>query len=192
MRIMNNTLYGAVVASYGMHSTLVADSDTPEYRKHGAARFGIVAQDLFFPPGAEPPHAFKARLTLNGQIMGLLEHGYILATLVSNLEQTFTISPDSRPFDGQLRVVHFGALPGNEMMEIMKAAYAGGTHTSIESVAYTPIETMRIDFLEPGLDPRWRRCCIDGLIVGVEEGGWMELDMLPESLAVVNVVARGD
>ncbi len=44
--LTHNTLFGAIVASYGLHATLVADSDTPEYRKHGAARFGLIAKDL--------------------------------------------------------------------------------------------------------------------------------------------------
>ncbi|TVY81933.1 Sphingosine kinase [Lachnellula suecica] len=62
--LSNNTLYGAVVASYGLHATLVADSDTTEYRKHGDKRFGLVAKDLLFPEGGVPPHAYKANVTL--------------------------------------------------------------------------------------------------------------------------------
>jgi hypothetical protein len=37
---------------------------------------------------------------------------------------------------------------------------------------------LRIDFEEEGEDWKWRRCCVDGLIVGVEEGGWMEVQRL--------------
>ncbi|TVY88623.1 Sphingosine kinase, partial [Lachnellula willkommii] len=62
--LSNNTLYGAVVASYGLHATLVADSDTTEYRKHGDKRFGLVAKDLLFPEGGESPHAYKANVAL--------------------------------------------------------------------------------------------------------------------------------
>ncbi len=36
-------LLGAIVASYGFHASLVWESDTPEYRKHGAKRFGMAA-----------------------------------------------------------------------------------------------------------------------------------------------------
>jgi hypothetical protein len=36
-------LFGAVVASYGFHSSIVYESDTPEYRVHGDKRFGMVA-----------------------------------------------------------------------------------------------------------------------------------------------------
>lgn len=35
-----SSLRGAIVASYGFHSQLVWESDTPAYRRHGAARFG--------------------------------------------------------------------------------------------------------------------------------------------------------
>lgn len=47
--LASNTLYGAIVASYGLHATLVADSDTAEWRQHGAARFGMVARELLSP-----------------------------------------------------------------------------------------------------------------------------------------------
>lgn len=169
-----NALFGAVVASYGFHSTLVADSDTTEYRKHGIARFGMIAQELL---GSERgPHVYKCRLTPN-----LLSnesntgYGYILSTSVSNLEQTFTISPDSKPLDGKLRTVCFGNEPAARVMNLMGGAYAGGKHVEDKAVAYEAAEKLRVDFDEEGESWKWRRCCIDGLIVAVEEGGWMEV-----------------
>ena len=185
--LVNNTLHGAVVVSYGLHATLVADSDTTEYRKHGDKRFGLVAKDLLFPEDGSPPHAYKAEVTLfkpdGNEVIQRKEHGYILASLVSNLEKTFTISPASKPLDGCLRVVHFAATSGNKTMEIMKEAYNDGNHVSMEwedeegegNVDYEEVEGLRIDFQEQGQNWKWRRCCIDGLIVGVEEGGWMEV-----------------
>lgn len=110
-------LYGAVVASYGFHATLVADSDTPEYRKHGDKRFGMVANELLNPDeGKSPPHAYKADVKIasgNGalELVGNGEHGYVLASLVSNLERIFIVSPESnKKLNGQLRLVHFGPL----------------------------------------------------------------------------------
>lgn len=115
--IPNNVLYGAVVASYGFHATLVADSDTPEYRKHGDKRFGMVANELLNPDeGKSLPHAYKAEVKAGSEdgaleVIGDGEHGYVLATLVSNLERTFTVSPESsKQLNGQLRLVQFGAL----------------------------------------------------------------------------------
>lgn len=181
-----------MVASCGFHSTLVADSDTTEYRKHGDKRFGLVANDLLFPESGAP-HGYLADVTLirNGQreVIKRSEHGYILATLVSNLEKTFTISPGSKPFDRALRVVHFGALSGDDTMNVMKAAYDGGKHVQRDDVGYENVEGLRVDFKEPGEDWKWRRCCIDGLTVGVEEGGWMEISLLDESEEAINVVA---
>lgn len=182
-----------MVASYGLHATLVADSDTTEYRKHGDKRFGLIAKDLLFPEDGASPHAYKAKVTLvkggKGGVLEGEEYGYVLASLVSNLEKTFTISPASKPLDGQLRVVNFGPLSGEKTMDVMKGAYAGGEHVGIEGVRYDAVDGMRIEFLEFGEDWKWRRCCIDGLIVGVEEGGWMEVKVVERGAEAVLVVS---
>lgn len=123
---------------------------------------------------------------------GREEHGYVLVTLVSNLERTFTISPSSKPLDGKLRVVNFGAMGGNETMEVMKAVYDGGKHVNMENVGYEVVEKMRIQFNEEGEGWKWRRCCVDGLIVGVEEEGWMEVEMVPSGEEAVMIVVDGD
>jgi diacylglycerol kinase family enzyme len=188
--LVNDTLYGAVVASYGLHATLVADSDTTEYRKHSDKRFGLVAKDLLFPEDGSRPHAYKAKVLLKGgRSVDGKEHGYVLASLVSNLEKAFTISPASRPLDGRLRVVHFGALDGEGTMEVMKGAYADGKHVGMDNVGYESVDGLRIEFKEEGESWKWRRCCIDGLIVGVEEGGWMEVGLVGEGNEVVDVVS---
>lgn len=186
--LTNDTLYGAVVASHGLHATLVADSDTTEYRKHGAARFGLVAKDLLHPEDGSRPHPYKANVFLDGKAIERKEHGYVLASLVSNLEKTFTISPASKPLDGKLRVLHFGALDGDETMEIMMGGYADGKHVHMKAVGYQIVERIRIEFEESGDTWRWRRCCVDGLIVGVEEGGWMQVDLVGDGKQAVDVV----
>jgi hypothetical protein len=199
-----------VVASYGFHATLVADSDTVEYRKHGAARFHMIAGNLLFPKAVEgpelgktlPPHAYNAKITLlqkkdnstgpespgaeEAVVMDRTEHGYILASLVSNLEETFMISPHSQPMDGQLRLCHFGALSGEKTMEIMTQAYHSGKHVEMDEVGYEPIEGLRIDFNEE--DEQWRRVCIDGIIVRVEKGGWMEVRKVKEGEEAVDII----
>ncbi|KAK6614147.1 diacylglycerol kinase catalytic domain-containing protein [Botrytis cinerea] len=189
--LTNNIVYGAVVASYGLHATLVADSDTVEYRKHGDQRFHLVAGDLLFPKDGALPHAYKASVTLTRsdgteEVIQRKEHGYVLSVLVSNLERTFTISPESKPLDGQLRVIHFGAATGKQTMKVMGEAYKDGGHIGMQwdedgqkgEVGYESIEKLRINFEESGEGFKWRRCCVDGLIVGVEEGGWMEVERL--------------
>ncbi|KAJ8124989.1 hypothetical protein O1611_g8651 [Lasiodiplodia mahajangana] len=185
-------LYGVVVASYGFHSQLVWESDTPAYRQHGAKRFQMVAQELL-----KESHAYRAtveitRSAVGGEIVGLEKlnrdrHTYLLATTVSNLEKTFCISPASQPLDGQLRLVHFGPVDGAKTMEIMMAAYDGGKHVDMrwggitaqgqdkeggrDGVGYEDISEIRIMTHEE--DRRWRKVCIDGTIVEIPAGGCM-------------------
>ncbi len=56
-------LHGAVVLSYGLHASLVAESDSPAYRKYGAQRFQLAANNLLFPPDGAPPHAYLASVS---------------------------------------------------------------------------------------------------------------------------------
>lgn len=180
-------IYGAVVASWGIHAALVADSDTVEYRRSGADRFKLAAKELLCPSDGSPTHTYRAGITLikkggateNRQHMESMksmehdQHMYVLATFVSRLEKGFVISPDSYPLDGCLRLVHFAPIPPDEAMQLMGKAYQGGLHVHEEAVTYTEIEGFRIDFREQ--DERWRRVCVDGKIIAVEQGGWMEV-----------------
>ncbi|KAG9240768.1 ATP-NAD kinase-like domain-containing protein [Calycina marina] len=190
----NNTLYGAVVVSYGFHATLVADSDTPEYRKHGDKRFGMAANELLNPDeGKSPPHAYKAEVKVSSdgeemEVVGDGEHGYVLASLVSNLERTFTVSPESDKYpNGRLRLVQFGALDAGNVMKIMGAAYQGGAHIKLDEVLYREIDKLEVSFKEGGENWKWRRCCIDGTIVGIEEGGWMKVEIVKPGDEAVDI-----
>ncbi|OTB05457.1 hypothetical protein M426DRAFT_72790 [Hypoxylon sp. CI-4A] len=167
-------LYGLVVASYGFHSQLVWESDTPEYRKHGAKRFGILAEQLL-----RENHEYNASVELDRD-----RYAYILAAAVSNLEKEFTISPYSKPLDGKLRLVHFGPVTKEKMMEIMTAAYKGGAHVGLkwtgedgkggeEAVGYDEVEVVKVTTWEE--DARWRKVCIDGTIVELPRGGSMTI-----------------
>ncbi|KKY27071.1 putative glycogen synthase kinase mutation revertant [Phaeomoniella chlamydospora] len=172
-------VYGAVVCSWGFHASLVADSDTAEYRKFGAERFRMAAEQLLSPE----PHVYKGKVSVRPDSAGTeapwkeigeLEHAYTLLTSVSNLEQTFTISPASNPFDGQLRLVHFGPVSSEAIMKLMMLAYQGGKHVDDPAVNYEAVRAMRIEFMED--EERWRRVCIDGKIIAVEKGGWIEVE----------------
>ena len=221
-RASEQTIYGAVVFSWGLHASLVADSDTPEYRKHGAARFQMAAKENLFPSNGTQPHAYRGTVSVlrkhsvapplpsehqeknpipqpssgtdttgaastsrttmeHWEPIPRQEHAYVLATLVSNLEATFRISPSSKPLDGQLRLINFGPLPGggDAIMRIMGLAYAGGGHIGEAEVGYEPIEGLRIDFGDEAgeEEERWRRVCVDGRIVVVPKGGWVEVRM---------------
>lgn len=185
-------LVGAIVASYGFHASLVWESDTPAYRKHGDKRFGMAAGELL-----KLGHGYEVDLEVRVPGAGQDEwtrlgseedkFGYVLATLVSNLEKTFTISPASKPLDGKLRLVSFGDVGGEKTMAVMKAAYDNGSHVDMkwtgengreEKVGYAEIEEVRVTVREE--DGRWRKVCIDGTIVEVPQGGWMRVRTIPE------------
>ena len=189
-------LHGAVVCSWGLHASLVADSDTAEYRKHGVDRFKVVAGELLTPADGSPSHRYRGKVSLlrSGEAgedwkpLEQQEHMYVLTTLVSNLEEKLVISPFSRPLDGQLRLVHWGPLPPEEVMPLFGKAYDGGKHVDDEKVGYEAVEGVRIEFDEP--EDRWRRICIDGKIVMVSKGGWVEIRR--EKTAVLDLVVPAE
>lgn len=189
-------LTGAIVASYGFHANLVWESDTPAYRKHGAQRFHMAAAQLLrLGHGYEAdvdvrlPGAGREEWTRLGRGEEGHKFGYVLATLVSSLEKTFTISPDSKPLNRKLRLVTFGDVGGERTMDVMKAAYNNGSHVGMkwtseegkqEGVGYQEVEEVRVTVREE--DARWRKVCIDGTIVEVPpHGGWMRVKTSQES-----------
>ena len=179
----NPRIYGAVVASWGIHAALVADSDTAEYRKFGSDRFKMAAKELLFPSSGDETHRYNGIITLTttdpntGEkrttVMERKEHMYVLATFVSQLEKGFVISPDSKALDGRLRFIHFGPMAPIEGVNLMSLAYDNGKHVHNEAVTYTEIEGLRIEFREDF--EKWRRVCIDGKIVGVPLDGWVDV-----------------
>lgn len=190
---------GAIVASYGFHAQLVWESDTPAYRAHGARRFGMAAEALLGESHAY--HAVVETTTTTGTTSSRVVPGkvtatdnddkktmsrfnYVLTTLCSNLEKTFTISPASEPLDGVLRLVHFGGADGKRTMEIMGAAYDGGRHVGMEGVGYEAVQQVKVTTLEE--DARWRKVCIDGTILELPKEGSMKVTRSPgERLQVV-------
>ena len=187
-------VWGAVVCSWGFHAGLVADSDTTEYRKFGAERFQMAAKAALFPDDGSLPHAYEGEVSVQRgstpewEKIERQKHAYVLATMVSNLEKGFVISPDSKPLDGKLRLVHFGALSGDRIMEIMTAAYQGGKHVNDTDVRYEEIEGLKISFDGNDEDGNWRRICVDGKIIKIEKDGWVEVKK--EHQQVVDIVCR--
>lgn len=188
-------LRASVVLSWGFHASLVADSDSAEFRALGPSRFALAAKANLLPS----PHAYRGAVSLLQRAVWSdddddgsprEDHFYTLATLVSHLEPAFCVSPASRPLHAQLRVVSFAACPPAEVMRLMALAYDGGKHVLEPCVAYAAVEGVRIAMGEEGAEgARWRRVCVDGAIVALEEGGCVEVLMAEE--AVVDVVYRG-
>jgi diacylglycerol kinase family enzyme len=192
------TVYGAVVCSWALHASLVADSDTTEYRKYGTKRFQMAAKELLAPSDGSAPHVYKGKITLTKrnehgeglqQALEAQEFMYILATLVSNLEETLIISPHSRPLDGQIRLLHFGPISSADVMRILGLAFQGGGHVDDEAVSYDSIDGMRIDFDDREQDGRWRRVCVDGKIIRVSRGGWVEMSKNDSTADVLDIIA---
>ena len=173
------TLHGAVVCSWGMHASLVADSDTAEYRKFGVERFKMAAKEALYPADGSLPHPYKAHVSLlkggEWEALASKEHMYVLVPMVSHLEEPFCISPGSKPLDGTMHIVYFGPTNGDEAMRLMGLAYQGGKHVDETAIQYEAIDGLRIDFQGLEEDGRWRRVCVDGKIVRVESDGWVEV-----------------
>ncbi|PHH91647.1 hypothetical protein CDD83_10864 [Cordyceps sp. RAO-2017] len=190
-----SSLHGAIVASYGLHASIVYESDTPAYRVHGDKRFAMVAQELL-----HESHAYKARLRVRHPSSPCPEqdpcstHAYVLVAAVSNLERTFAISPASRPLDGRLYLVRFGPVGGERTMDVMAGAYDGGRHVGLrweedgEAVRYDEVDEVTVEVLEE--EARWRKFCVDGTIVEVPPGGSMRVAKAPSSPFQILVDAR--
>ena len=157
-------VYGAVVCSWALHASIVADSDTSEYRKHGNERFSMAAKELLYPSDGSPSHQYKGfiscyekddsqQIATSPETRGPL-HSYVLATLVSHLEPGFNISPHSTPLDGQLRLLRLGPATANEVMGIMEKAFHNAKHVDDPAIEYKCIQSMKIEIQEE--DPRWR------------------------------------
>jgi hypothetical protein len=155
----------------------------------------MAADDLLFPqPPGSAPHAYRAKVTVfeNGDRRETLArnlHAYILASMVSNLEKAFTISPASKPFDRAMWLVHFGPQSGQDIKKIMMAAYDGGKHVMDHSVTYEEIHGVRIEFEEDDENGKWRQVCIDGKIIMVEKGGWMEIRKVEKGGECLDILA---
>ena len=208
------SFYGAAVFSYGLHASLVANSDTPEYRKYGPSRFQKAANDLLFPPDEDAPHSYRAHIHVsspsdspldlrhhitldpdvdaNDDAAARLEHAYILLTPLSHLEPSFNISPLSDPSSPSLRLIHIpSGLSGKAIEDIMNQAYDGGKHIDNESVDYRAVELCTIQCLDE--DEEWRKLCIDGQIFVPELGGEIEVELLGSDVGtVVSVVCGRD
>ncbi len=205
------TMYGAVVFSWGLHASIVATSDTVEYRKHGVERFKMAAQELL-----KDAHIYRGEVQIQRDRYGYFEplkypnttttannndpdttktpassdldprsgdqHVYILAPLVSTLDPGFLISPTTNTPSETLYVLAIAPTAdpkatADNLMKTLTAAYQKGAHISSDSVVYHPISSLRISMQEP--EERWRQVCVDGKIIAVEQGGWVEVRMLP-------------
>jgi hypothetical protein len=119
-------------------------------------------------------------------------------TFNSHLEASFNVSPAAAPLDGILRIVQFGPMSGNEVMGLMTKAFQGGAHVADQRVRYLPVAAVRIEMAEDDAEDkdengkggkgRWRRICVDGNIVVLEKGGWVEVKPWPSAAMEGSIV----
>lgn len=188
--IASTGITGAVVVSWGFHASLVADAEALRAAHPNTHRFKIAAaQNL------EPPHPYRGILSILPPDFGSVwrrierkEHFYALATMCSNLEEAFRISPCSRLGEDVIRLVHFAPMGKEDVLNVMGGAYQGGTHVDDDRVGYEVARGVKIEVHED--DKRWRRVCVDGDTVVVPTGGWVELVVDEGTRRGVNVVWR--
>ncbi|KAK9474318.1 ATP-NAD kinase-like domain-containing protein [Dipodascopsis tothii] len=163
-------VYALVVASWAIHAALVGDSDTPEYRKLGNARFAKAAQENL--ARNEPWRGSIAYTPVGGgpaETVPGTEHSYVLLTGISSLEPGFVVAPDAVPLSGRFWFVHMGFLPGDEIMEVLMKAYKGGEHVHDPRTFYKEVDGLEVT-VAAGEPDRMRRWCVDGRIFVSGEG----------------------
>ncbi|EDK45982.1 conserved hypothetical protein [Lodderomyces elongisporus NRRL YB-4239] len=194
----SNSLQFLVVFSWAFHASLVADSDTPELRKHGLERFKMAAENNLKRPqiyngettlykeneseeneeneenvGKESDEKERRQTGKYKEISIPGPYAYWLVTPAQKFEPTFEISPNGNILDDSLYLVAFKSKPkdDNYIMDIMMQVYDNGKHTLNPDVQYTKIE--RKDYLKLSIggasDTLQRRFCIDGAILVVPE-----------------------
>lgn len=189
--------YALVVASWGFHSALVADSDTPElrraYRSNPSGRFKEAARI----------NLETLQQTYEGEVSGGAQYGprhsYLLFTTVTHLEASFCISPHSHPPSSNemymVAIEPFASIEEqkSQLMDIMTKAYDNGGHLKDPKVTYKYVDgDVYVNVKEqPARNRRW---CIDGKIIVSPAGsvciktpthickGW-QLKVLPGSLS---------
>ena len=94
-------------------------------------------------------------------------------------------------------------MSAKSVIQAMDAAYDQGKHVGLLGVEYEGdgVEGIRVQVDEEDYVPegegavergkeRWRRICIDGAIVELQKGGWVEIKRIPEGLQGVKIVWR--
>ncbi|GAB1743028.1 hypothetical protein NU219Hw_g8724t1 [Hortaea werneckii] len=126
------------------------------------------------------------------------EHMCVLASCCAFLDEELEISPENRYGEG-FRVIEFGAsLPltqrnsdavnertraeddstisdvGDRTRKAIQAAYNRGAHVRDSWVGYHEVQSIRIETYGTG-NERERLFCVDGKLIELEEGGWVEV-----------------
>jgi hypothetical protein len=124
------------------------------------------------------PHVYHGSLRVNDEYISN-EHTYLLISHVSHLEPTFPIAPTQSPLQDTVSVVQIGEMDGAGLMGVMKAVYDDSKHLEMESVRFAD-GVKEVDFIIEEGEGRWRRICVDGDIIIVEQGGTVNVKVLAD------------
>lgn len=81
--------------------------------------------------------------------------------------------------------------PSDEIMKVIQAFYNRGTHVQDLRIGYHSIKRMKIEINDTENDELQRRFCVDGKIIVVEKGGWMEIEAREPVLDLVAMEWEG-
>lgn len=172
---INGPLKFLVVISWAFHASLVADSDTPELRKHGIDRFKLAAFN-----NLSQVQKYEGEVKFGDkQLTG--PFAYFVVTSSKRFEPTFEISPKGDIFENSLYLVLFNTdeedKEGEYIMEIMGQVYAQGSHVENPKVIYEKVvEGQEILLKTKNADSvRKRRFCLDGSIIALPEAAENEV-----------------
>lgn len=168
---VNGPIYALVVASWGFHASLVADSERlrSKYKDNPTERFKEAARRLM----QDQKQAYYGEVHSGSSKLYGDTHSYLLFTPVTQLEPGFVMSPDSKPpGDNKLHMIAIPELEDQEkeLWEIMTEVYDGGKHVTDPRVTYKSISTQVIVTVDDREDDDMRRWCIDGSIVVAKPG----------------------
>lgn len=171
--IFNPSILFLLVASWGLHSNLVYESDKPKMRtKYGAERFKIAAQSVL----AEN-RIFKGCIQIDESHYATFNSkynkweftaqqtyqnlSYCLLTSVSDLEKNFKISPDSKTSQDLLHLIAIPYVDSEKVMKLMYDAYNHGAHIKDSLVLYKPLKSLSLNIQSSDFD-NFNIICLDG------------------------------
>ncbi|KAK6456715.1 ATP-NAD kinase-like domain-containing protein [Scheffersomyces xylosifermentans] len=155
-----------VVLSWGFHASLVADSDTPELRKHGIERFKLAAFSNLEQEQKYEGHVKAGDELLDGPF------AYWLLTSAKRFEPTFEISPKGDILEESLYLVSFKTEESpSYIMDIMMQIYNKGSHIDNKNVTYKKLtkDDKIVLTTTNSKSLRKRRFCLDGSIIALPE-----------------------
>lgn len=166
---INGPVKFLVVISWAFHASLVADSDTPELRKHGIDRFKLAAFS-----NLAQTQKYDGEVTFGDKkISG--PFAYFVVTSSKKFEPTFEISPKGDIFDDNLYLISFSTeeddKEGKYIMEIMGQVYSQGSHAENPKVTYERVSKGQeiVLKIKNAASKRKRRFCLDGTIIAIPE-----------------------